>query len=90
MDRKATIATLESRRFWLAVLGVAEAINQAAGWHLSSGVFAAIESMIGLLAAGDTVVSASHVSVATPVAVSTGLATTNTQQTMGSVQGKAN
>ena len=82
MDRKAIIATLESRRFWLAILGVAEAINQAVGAHVPSSVFAAIESMIGILAVGDTVVSATHAS-ATPTPPATVSAP---QQTMGTAK----
>ena len=60
MNRKQLIAALESRRFWIAVLGVAEAVNQAAGLHVPGNVFTAIEAFIGLLFTGDTVVSAVH------------------------------
>ena len=60
MDRKQIIATLESRRFWLAIIAVAEAINQAAGWHVPNTVFLSIEGVIGVLLSGDTVISAVH------------------------------
>ena len=55
------IATIESRRFWIALLGLAAAVAQAIGHPIPSGVFDAGEAFLAVLFAGDSYVVGQHV-----------------------------